>query len=152
LVDALTLADRIVVLDNGVVVDAGTVDRVLRNPRSMFAADLAGANIAAGRAVEAADGTAAAAATATETGPARPQGRRGLFGSRRGRPGRRGSQFAGSRSRGSRSGGAHSPRPVERDVASAPVAVETGAGTRIHGGTIHGLDAGESAVAVFSPK
>lgn len=135
LVDALTLADRIVVLDNGTVVDEGPVDRVLRSPRSMFAADLAGTNIAAGRAVDAVDGTTAV--TASEQTPVRRPGRTGLFASRR---------------RGSRGRDVQAPQTVERDVEAASAAVETGAGTQIWGGTIHGLDAGESAVAVFSPR
>lgn len=50
LIDALTLADKVLVVENGVVVDFGPVDRVLREPRSIFTADLAGTNMAEGTA------------------------------------------------------------------------------------------------------
>lgn len=53
LIDALTLADRVLVVENGVVVDFGPVDRVLREPRSIFTADLAGTNMAEGAAADA---------------------------------------------------------------------------------------------------
>ncbi len=49
-IDALTLADRVLVIENGVVVDRGPVDRVLREPRSIFTADLAGTNMTRGAA------------------------------------------------------------------------------------------------------
>ena len=49
-IDALTLADRVLVVENGVVVDYGPVDRVLREPRSIFTADLAGTNMTEGAA------------------------------------------------------------------------------------------------------
>ncbi|MDN5758225.1 MAG: TOBE domain-containing protein, partial [Tomitella sp.] len=81
------------------------------------------------------DGTTAV--TASEQTPVRRPGRTGLFASRR---------------RGSRGRDVQAPQTVERDVEAASAAVETGAGTQIWGGTIHGLDAGESAVAVFSPR
>jgi len=58
--DALLLADRVVVLDGGRVVEQGTSQEVLSRPRSPFAARLAGLNLVAGvwRAgcVETADG------------------------------------------------------------------------------------------------
>src|SRR5699024_7456924 len=69
LVDALTLADRIVVLDNGVVVDEGPVDRVLRSPRSAFAADLAGMNMLGGRAVQVSGPAPGARSAAQGDGP-----------------------------------------------------------------------------------
>lgn len=48
--DVAALADRIVVLDEGTVVDAGAVDRVLREPRSSFGARFAGVNLLRGKA------------------------------------------------------------------------------------------------------
>lgn len=53
--DALALADRVVVLDGGRVVEEGPVRRVLARPRSAFAARIAGINLVSG--VVNADGT-----------------------------------------------------------------------------------------------
>ncbi|QCQ93023.1 sulfate/molybdate ABC transporter ATP-binding protein [Rhodococcus sp. SGAir0479] len=47
--DALSLADRAVVLDGGRIVEDGPVDRVLTRPRSAFAARIAGINLLAGK-------------------------------------------------------------------------------------------------------
>jgi molybdate transport system ATP-binding protein len=47
--DALLLADRVVVLEGGRVVEQGTSQQVLSRPRSAFAARLAGLNLVAGR-------------------------------------------------------------------------------------------------------
>lgn len=59
--DALLLADRVVVVDDGRVVEAGPTTEVLERPRSGFAARVAGLNLVAGRwrdgAVIAAEGT-----------------------------------------------------------------------------------------------
>jgi len=49
-VDALTLADRVVVLEKGVVVQQGTVSEVAQRPRSDFVADLMGLNLLRGQA------------------------------------------------------------------------------------------------------
>jgi len=46
--DALALADRIVVLENGSVVQTGTTDELVRCPRSRYVADLVGWNSFAG--------------------------------------------------------------------------------------------------------
>jgi molybdopterin-binding protein len=46
--DALLLADRVVVVDGGRVVEAGTTTEVLTRPRSAFAARIAGLNLVAG--------------------------------------------------------------------------------------------------------
>ncbi|WP_051919421.1 sulfate/molybdate ABC transporter ATP-binding protein [Prescottella defluvii] len=46
--DALSLADRAVVLDGGRIVEQGSVDRVLTRPRSAFAARIAGINLLSG--------------------------------------------------------------------------------------------------------
>lgn len=66
-VDALTLADRIVVLESGRVVQQGTVAEVTLRPRSDFVADLVGVNLLRGRArqglLELGDGTAIAIPT-----------------------------------------------------------------------------------------
>ncbi len=62
LLDVLTLADRMLVLENGRVVEDGPVARVLAAPRSHFAARFAGVNLVAGTidadgCLRAADGT-----------------------------------------------------------------------------------------------
>lgn len=49
LLDVLALADAVVVLDGGRVVEAGATLEVLTRPRSAFAARLAGVNVVAGR-------------------------------------------------------------------------------------------------------
>nr|WP_264029384.1 ATP-binding cassette domain-containing protein [Cellulosimicrobium sp. SH8] len=51
LLDVLLLADRVVVLEEGRVVEDGPVDQVLTRPRSRFAARLAGVNLLAGSVV-----------------------------------------------------------------------------------------------------
>jgi molybdate transport system ATP-binding protein len=48
-VEAIALADRLVVLENGSVVQAGTPDEVTARPRSRFVADLAGVNLLRGK-------------------------------------------------------------------------------------------------------
>ena len=52
-VDAAVLADRVVVVEDGHVVQAGTLADVTRRPRSSFVADLVGVNLLRGRAVDA---------------------------------------------------------------------------------------------------
>jgi molybdate transport system ATP-binding protein len=47
--DALLLADRVVVLDGGRIVESGSTAEVLEKPRSAFAARVAGLNMVAGR-------------------------------------------------------------------------------------------------------
>lgn len=47
--DAVSLADRVVVLDAGRIVEEGAVERVLARPRSVFAARIAGINLVAGK-------------------------------------------------------------------------------------------------------
>jgi molybdate transport system ATP-binding protein len=51
LIDALTLADRLLILEDGRAVQAGTIDEVLGRPRSEYVAELAGVNLYRGRAV-----------------------------------------------------------------------------------------------------
>jgi molybdate transport system ATP-binding protein len=48
--EALALADRLVVLEQGRIVQSGTPDEVTARPRSRFVADLAGVNLLRGRA------------------------------------------------------------------------------------------------------
>lgn len=73
--DALLLADRVVVLDRGRVVEQGPAADVLARPRSPFAARIAGLNMVAGRwsdgAVRSDDGRAVAG---TPSGPALREG------------------------------------------------------------------------------
>ena len=67
--DALLLADRVVVIDNGRVVEEGPTRVVLSQPRSAFAARIAGLNLVAGRW----DGHAVVSPSAVVTGmPAEP--------------------------------------------------------------------------------
>lgn len=47
-VDAFTLADRVVVLDRGVVVQSGSLAEVAAHPRSRYVADLVGLNLVPG--------------------------------------------------------------------------------------------------------
>ena len=58
ILDAFTLADRVLVLDGGVIVDRGATRQVLERPRTAFAAGLAGLNLVTG--VRTADGLVAA--------------------------------------------------------------------------------------------
>ena len=48
-VEAIALADRLVVLENGRVVQSGTPEEVTARPRSRFVADLAGVNLLRGK-------------------------------------------------------------------------------------------------------
>ncbi len=48
LIDLVSLAQRVVVVEAGQVVDDGAADQVLRRPRSRFVADLAGVTVLAG--------------------------------------------------------------------------------------------------------
>jgi molybdate transport system ATP-binding protein len=47
--EAIALADRLVVLENGQVVQSGTPEEVTARPRSRFVADLAGVNLLRGK-------------------------------------------------------------------------------------------------------
>ena len=51
IIDALTLADRVVVIESGRIVESGSVAAVLARPRSTFAARIAGVNVILGTAV-----------------------------------------------------------------------------------------------------
>src|SRR5439155_21975922 len=48
-VEAMTLADRIVVLENGRITQTGTPEEIRDGPRTRYAADLVGMNLFAGR-------------------------------------------------------------------------------------------------------
>jgi molybdate transport system ATP-binding protein len=69
-VEAIALADRLVVLEKGRVVQSGTPDEVTARPRSRFVADLAGVNLLRGKSrgdhVALANGTSIAARDAGE--------------------------------------------------------------------------------------
>src|SRR6478752_3636388 len=70
LLDALLLADRVVVVEDGSIVESGPCSEVLTRPRSGFAARIAGLNLVRGRW----DGRAVEAADVTITGiPAHPE-------------------------------------------------------------------------------
>jgi molybdate transport system ATP-binding protein len=66
--EAIALADRLVVLENGCVVQSGTPEEVTARPRSRFVADLAGVNLLRGKAhgdhIELAGGASVAASDA----------------------------------------------------------------------------------------
>ncbi|HEY5873685.1 MAG TPA: ABC transporter ATP-binding protein [Ilumatobacteraceae bacterium] len=51
-VDAYALADRVVVLETGTVVQSGTIAEVTAHPRSRYVADLVGINLLSGRLVD----------------------------------------------------------------------------------------------------
>jgi molybdate transport system ATP-binding protein len=69
-IDALVLADRVVVLDDGRVVEQGPTREVLTRPRSAFAARLAGLNLVSG--IATADGLRAADGTELTGGTGAP--------------------------------------------------------------------------------
>ena len=58
-VDAMTLADRLVLIEDGRVTQSGTPDEIRAAPRTPYAADLVGVNVFAGRLSREPDGTAA---------------------------------------------------------------------------------------------
>jgi molybdate transport system ATP-binding protein len=68
-VDARALADRVVVLEAGRVVQEGTLDEISAHPRSRYVADLVGVNLWHGRA--AGDGSADAVVTLDDGGRVR---------------------------------------------------------------------------------
>jgi molybdate transport system ATP-binding protein len=69
-VEAIALADRLVVLENGRIVQSGTPEEVTARPRSRFVADLAGVNLLRGKShgdhVKLANGASIAAPDAGE--------------------------------------------------------------------------------------
>lgn len=63
--DALMLADRVIVMESGRIVEEGPTREVLRRPRSQFAAGLAGVNLLAGTVTEDGLRTSVAAGSAS---------------------------------------------------------------------------------------
>ncbi|MFC4123922.1 sulfate/molybdate ABC transporter ATP-binding protein [Nocardia rhizosphaerae] len=146
IIDAITLADRIVVVEGGRIVEAGTVTDVMSRPRSPFAARIAGLNLVHGTAIP----------------PARPQ-QRGPT-----------EPITGERSANTESASAMSGRPsgagtelgepVHRDEVSpigpefadkaghdpALGAIQVGR-QRVDGRVVGDFVPGASAAAVFSP-
>jgi molybdate transport system ATP-binding protein len=57
-IDAMTLADDVVVLENGRVTQSGTVDEIRAAPRTGYAAELVGINLFTGRLEPIGDGAA----------------------------------------------------------------------------------------------
>jgi molybdate transport system permease protein len=128
LLDVLLLADRVVVLEDGRVVEDGPVDQVLTRPRSRFAARLAGVNLLAGSVVHVAVPEPVTV---------------GSLGTAPGGPGPRGADAA------------LVPTEVEPDeeaaAREATLAVD-GTQVRVRGTAGEPLAAGDGAVAVFEPR
>nr|WP_244985809.1 ATP-binding cassette domain-containing protein [Cellulosimicrobium cellulans] len=127
LLDVLLLADRVVVLEGGRVVEDGPVDAVLTRPRSRFAARLAGVNLLAGSVAHVAvpepvrtvrEGAAAEAAGGT-AGPI---------------------------------GAATAVAPDAESLAREVTVAVDGADVRVHGTADEPLAVGDGAVAVFEPR
>src|SRR5262249_61990780 len=75
--EAHALADRLVVLEEGRVVQAGTLGDLASRPRSRYVAELAGVNLLAGEATDgrvALDGGGAPGPPGATPGPALPAG------------------------------------------------------------------------------
>ncbi|GEM_PF-10914 len=150
LLDVLLLADRVVVLEDGRVVEDGPVDQVLTRPRSRFAARLAGVNLLAGNVVHVAvPEPVAMGSLGLGTEPGGP----GTSG-----PGISGLGTSGPGTSGADTGGADAalaPTEVGPDEAAAArevtVAVD-GAEVRVRGTADEPLAVGTGAVAVFEPR
>ncbi|MEV8177871.1 ABC transporter permease [Cellulosimicrobium funkei] len=127
LLDVLLLADRVVVLEGGRVVEDGPVDAVLTRPRSRFAARLAGVNLLAG-----------SVAHVAVPEPARTAGE--------GAPGAAAGGTAGPI--GTATDAAPDAETFAREVT---VAVD-GAEVRVQGTADEPLAVGDGAVAVFEPR
>ena len=76
LLDALLLAQRVVVLDHGRIVESGATAEVIRHPRTPFTARIAGLNLVPGRTedrgVRGADGALVEGVFRVEMGPGEP--------------------------------------------------------------------------------
>src|SRR4029079_12009670 len=74
--DAYALADRVVVLERGTIVQTGTLAEVTARPRSRYVADLVGLNIVTGQRRDhdlvTADGVIVVAPAGGDPGPAGP--------------------------------------------------------------------------------
>ncbi|MBN0041752.1 molybdate ABC transporter permease subunit [Cellulosimicrobium cellulans] len=128
LLDVLLLADRVVVLDAGRVVEDGPVDQVLIRPRSRFAARLAGVNLLAGTVVHVAEAELLTA---------------GSLGAEPGGPGAGGADAALVPTEA---------RPDEEAAAREVTVAVDGTEVRVHGTASEPLVAGDGAVAVFEPR
>jgi molybdate transport system ATP-binding protein len=73
-VEAMTMADRIAVLENGRITQVGSPDDLRRTPRTPYAADLVGVNAFAGRLEPLDDGTGRVVTTVGEVIVAWPDG------------------------------------------------------------------------------
>ncbi|MFB8230200.1 ABC transporter permease [Cellulosimicrobium sp. NPDC055967] len=135
LLDVLLLADRVVVLADGRVVEDGPVDQVLTRPRSRFAARLAGVNLLAGSVVHVAVPEPVTV---------------GSLGTEQGGP-----DTGGTETGGTGAGGTDAALvPAEAGPAAArevTVAVD-GAEVRVRGTADEPLAVGTGAVAVFEPR
>ncbi|MGW6387412.1 sulfate/molybdate ABC transporter ATP-binding protein [Cellulosimicrobium funkei] len=129
LLDVLLLADRVVVLEGGRVVEDGLVDAVLTRPRSRFAARLAGVNLLAG-----------SVAHVAVPEPARTAGG--------GAPGAAGATADGTTDLVE---GATDTPGVEALAREVTVTVD-GVEVRVHGTADEPLAVGDGAVAVFEPR
>ncbi len=127
LLDVLLLADRVVVLEGGRVVEDGPVDAVLTRPRSRFAARLAGVNLLAGSVAHVA--VPEPVRTVREGATAEPAG--GTAGP---------------------IGAATAVAPDAESLAREVTVAVDGAGVRAHGTADEPLAVGDGAVAVFEPR
>lgn len=127
LLDVLLLADRVVVLEGGRVVEDGPVDAVLTRPRSRFAARLAGVNLLAGSVAHVA--VPEPVRTVREGATAEPAG------------GTAGPVAA-----------ATAVAPDAESLAREVTVAVDGAGVRVHGTADEPLAVGDGAVAVFEPR
>ncbi|WP_426309806.1 ABC transporter permease [Cellulosimicrobium sp. E-16] len=128
LLDVLLLADRVVVLEDGRVVEDGPVDRVLTRPRSRFAARLAGVNLLVGRVAHVAVPEPVTVGS-LGTGPGRP-----------------GSGGADAALVPTEAG------PEEEAAAREATLAVDGTQVRVRGTADEPLAAGDGAVAVFEPR
>ncbi|WP_043652500.1 ABC transporter permease [Cellulosimicrobium sp. 72-3] len=127
LLDVLLLADRVVVLEGGRVVEDGPVDAVLTRPRSRFAARLAGVNLLAGSVAHVA--VPEPVRTVRERAAAEPAG--GTAGP---------------------VGAATDVAPDAESLAREVTVAVDGAEVRVHGTADEPLAVGDGAVAVFEPR
>lgn len=128
LLDVLLLADRVVVLDAGRVVEDGPVDQVLTRPRSRFAARLAGVNLLAGTVVHVAVPEPVTV---------------GSIGTEQGGPGPGGADAALVPTEAA---------PDEEAAAREATLAVDGTEVRVRGTAGEPLVAGDGAVAVFEPR
>ncbi|WP_086149860.1 ABC transporter permease [Cellulosimicrobium sp. KWT-B] len=127
LLDVLLLADRVVVLEGGRVVEDGPVVAVLTRPRSRFAARLAGVNLLAGSVAHVA--VPEPVRTVREGAGAEPAG--GTAGP---------------------IGAATAVAPDAESLAREVTVAVDGAEVRVHGTADEPLAVGDGAVAVFEPR